>query len=177
MDLCRFAATNCLFLVRRFYVTCPQINPSHWHQAGAEKISQGSQERNRTMCSRVHHGQSLSWGQDQSQRRRMKGASVAAVAVLCGLLLAASGQSATHTRYPVADAHVQQVSPNANYGTVPYLRIRHTASGRGQFSFLRFAIPNVPGNIVSADYSQAPSCGEDLRGRLLRSQHGQPNLG
>ncbi|HYG64741.1 MAG TPA: DNRLRE domain-containing protein [Thermoanaerobaculia bacterium] len=56
----------------------------------------------------------------------------------------------TYSLTPAADTFVQQSTPNSNYGSDLNLRIRNVATGQGQHSFLRFNIPALDGNILSA---------------------------
>lgn len=76
-------------------------------------------------------------------------APVALAALLSAL--APSGASAyTYTLRPVADATAKQAFPNNNYGSGAYLTIRNWATGQAEYSFLRFALPALAGNVTSA---------------------------
>ena len=48
-----------------------------------------------------------------------------------------------------ADTYVSQSSPNTNYGTSSWLRIRWDGTGQGRRSFIRFQVPSL-GTILSA---------------------------
>lgn len=74
---------------------------------------------------------------------------VLAVLLLLGLTGNAWAQH-TYTLRPAADAMANQALPNNNYGSTTSLPIRHTATGNGQFSFLRFDIPALAGSVTSA---------------------------
>lgn len=56
----------------------------------------------------------------------------------------------TYTLRPVADTTVKQAFPNNNYGSSASLSIRNTATGQAEYSFLRFSIPPLAGNVISA---------------------------
>lgn len=70
---------------------------------------------------------------------------------LVALIFSPAGVSATtYTLTPAADAYVYQASPGYSYGSDIYLRIRNQSTGFGQYSFLRFNIPALDGNVLSA---------------------------
>ena len=50
-----------------------------------------------------------------------------------------------------ADTYVSQSSPNTNYGTSSWLRVRWDGTGNGLRSFIRFQVPTIPGTILSAE--------------------------
>ncbi|HSL83691.1 MAG TPA: DNRLRE domain-containing protein [Thermoanaerobaculia bacterium] len=64
--------------------------------------------------------------------------------------LAPSAWAYTYTLRPAADTTAKQALPNNNYGTNTALTIRNTATGQGEFSFLRFTVPALAGNVTSA---------------------------
>jgi hypothetical protein len=61
-----------------------------------------------------------------------------------------SASAYTYTLRPVADTTIKEALPNNNYGTSTSLTIRHTATGQGEFSFLRFSVPALSGSVTSA---------------------------
>lgn len=64
--------------------------------------------------------------------------------------LAPDAWAFTYTLRPAADATVKQAFPNSNYGSNPTLTIRNTATGVGEYTFLRFPVPALAGNVTSA---------------------------
>jgi hypothetical protein len=66
------------------------------------------------------------------------------------LVTSPSASAYTYTLRPVADTTAKQALPNNNYGTSNSLTIRNTATGQGDFSFLRFSVPALAGSVTSA---------------------------
>lgn len=83
-------------------------------------------------------------------RLTVRTASVLFLLLLLLGLAADAGAQHTYTLRPAADAMANQALPNNNYGSTTSLPIRHTATGNGQFSFLRFDVPALAGGITSA---------------------------
>lgn len=82
-----------------------------------------------------------------SRRRSLFVAIAAATLALVG-----SGVYAdqTYILRPTADTVVKQALPNNNFGSSASLSVRHGATGRTEFTFLRFDLPPLAGTITSA---------------------------
>ncbi|HSL84591.1 MAG TPA: hypothetical protein VLF66_17595, partial [Thermoanaerobaculia bacterium] len=72
---------------------------------------------------------------------------VLAALALMLLLTTPSASAHTYTLRPVADTTAKQAFPNNNYGSATLLTIRNGATSQAEYSFLRFGIPALSGNV------------------------------